>query len=436
MTNPSPAPKRDPLDRLLSLFSTVQSGEGVSAVLLALNIFILLALYYVLRTIREPLILNTPGGAEIKSYSSAGQAALFLLVVPLYGAFASRVNRLRLISWVTLFFILNLLIFAQFGSAGFAIGVPYYIWLGVFNMLMVAQFWGFANDLYSEEQGKRLFPIVGVGASLGAWIGALIAKYVYRPVGPFRLMVACAAALGLCILLTLWIHRREAGRAAAAKAKEASQPLEKRGGFQLILKSRYLLYVAILVFLLNWVNTLGGYLLDTFLTVTKDALPAAERGPFLGEFYGDYLSKINLLGFLFQTFLVSRLFKWIGVRGALFILPCIALGGYSILAVLPLVGIVKVAKILENSTDYSINNTVRHALYLPTAREAKYKAKAATDTFFVRSGDLMQAGVVYVGTSLGFSIANFAVVNIVLVVAWLGFAVLIYREHKRLTTIA
>src|SRR5687768_7412628 len=119
------------LDRFLSLFSVVHGGEGVSAVLLATNVFLLLGAYYVLKTVREPLILNQPGGAEVKSYASAGQALLFLLVMPLYSALASKVNRVKLIGGITAFFVLNLFLFSALGAAGMQIGVAYFLWVGI-----------------------------------------------------------------------------------------------------------------------------------------------------------------------------------------------------------------------------------------------------------------------------------------------------------------
>jgi AAA family ATP:ADP antiporter len=122
-----------------------------------------------------------------------------------------------------------------------------------------------------------------------------------------------------------------------------------------------------------------------------------------------------------------------GVRAALFILPTIALGGYSLMALLPLFAVVSWAKILENSADYSIQNTTRHALFLPTSRDAKYKAKQAIDSFFVRAGDLMQAVVVFVGTALAFTAQYYALLNVAFIVAWLLVAVGIAREHRRLT---
>jgi len=335
---------------------------------------------------------------------------------------------------VTAFFISNLAIFFALGTAGVGIGVPYFLWVGIFNMMVVAQFWAFANDIYSEEQGKRLFPIVGVGASLGAWVGSLSTKYMLEYLGPYQLMLVAAGLLTFCILLTWTVHRREAGRATPERAKQAEQPLDSKGGFQLVLRHRYLRLIALLVLLLNAVNSVGEYLLGRFVIASAQVLPAAERGKFIGQFYADYFSWVNLLGFLIQTFLVARLFKWIGVRGALFVLPLIAFSGYGILATIPILAIVRVAKILENATDYSLNNTVRHALFLPTSREEKYKGKAATDTFFVRLGDMLQAGIVLAGTQLSLSISNMAVANMVMVGVWLLVAVAIYREHKRLTT--
>jgi AAA family ATP:ADP antiporter len=125
--------------------------------------------------------------------------------------------------------------------------------------------------------------------------------------------------------------------------------------------------------------------------------------------------------------------KYIGVRGALFILPLVALGSYSLIAFLPIFSIVRIAKILENSTDYSINNTARHALFLPTSREAKYKAKQAIDTFFWRAGDMLQAVIVFAGLQLALSVRAFAAINLVLVLIWLALVVAIAREHKRRT---
>jgi AAA family ATP:ADP antiporter len=290
-------------------------------------------------------------------------------------------------------------------------------------------------------------PIVGVGSTLGAWVGSKAASELFAifdpAAAPYRLMLIAAAGLGACILLSNIINTRSARTADSRQAEKAAKPLGKEGGFKLVFSNRYLLLIAFLILLLNVVNTTGEFILGKVVTEqTTEAVAAQQLAPEqqeaeikqrIGVFYGDFFSYVNLLTFLMQSFLVSRLFKWIGVRGALFILPCIALGSYSLILTVPILGIIRIAKILENSTDYSIMNTTRHALFLPTSREAKYKAKAAIDTFFWRVGDMLQAGVVFVGTSLAFGTSQFALVNVGFVVIWLVIVVAIRREHKKIS---
>ena len=206
------------------------------------------------------------------------------------------------------------------------------------------------------------------------------------------------------------------------------------------MSSRYLMSIAALILLLNLVNTTGGFLLNSLIESTADAQVAAgtlatdqERTAFMQAYFADFYGSVNLLGLLIQMFLVSRIFKFLGVRGALFILPCIALGGYALLVALPMLQVVRIVKIAENSTDYSLMNTIRAALYLPTSQEVKYKAKQAIDTFVVRLGDMLQAGVVFVGLQLGFGIRNFATVLTFFCVLWIVMAISIYREHKRIS---
>jgi AAA family ATP:ADP antiporter len=431
-------PIKGRLDRMLSIFADVRAGEGAGALLMALNGFLILAASYLLKTVRETLIL-TEGGAEVKTYSAAGQAVLLLVVVPAYGAFASRVKRTQLINWVTLLFIFNLFLFAAIGAQGVQEGVVFYLWFGIFNVLVVAQFWAFANDLYTQAQGKRLFPIIGVGISIGALLGARAAAKLMHPLGPYGMMLVAAAILGATILITRVANRREIARGPKDKASDAEKPITGQGGFRLVTRDRYLLLIALLVVLLNVVNTSGEFLLGKMVIAEASrvagagAEAAAARKVFIGEFYGNFFSWVNLAGMLLQMFLVSRIFHYAGVGGALFILPLIAFSGYSSMCVVPALAIIRLVKILENATDYSIQNTAQQALFLPTSREAKYKAKAAIDTFFKRFGDVLAAAVVFAGTQLKLSLAAFAGITLSLTLVWLGVVVLIYREHARRT---
>ena len=150
------------------------------------------------------------------------------------------------------------------------------------------------------------------------------------------------------------------------------------------------------------------------------------------RFYGSFFANVNLLGLLLQMFAVSRLLPKIGVRGALYILPSISLVSYSMVGLVPVLGLVRWGKTLENATDYSIQNTLRQALFLPTSREAKYKAKAAIDTFFMRFGDVLQAGMVRLGAQFHLAFSGFAWVNVGLTLVWFYAVTRLAREHRRM----
>jgi ATP:ADP antiporter, AAA family len=425
------------LDRSLSVFTEVRAGEGVSALILAANGFYLLLFYSVMKVVRDALILSESGAAAA-SYTSAGMALLLLFFVPAYGAFASRVNRVWLVCGVTLFFASHLLIFYLIGQSGIHIGIAFYLWIGVFNMVAVAQFWAFANDLYSTDRGKRLFPILGMGANLGAFFGAGFATITFRAFGAYSLLLIAAAGLLVPVGLTIWVNRREQVVNQDVSPAEVERPVGGPGGFQLVLKDRYLFLIALLVLVFSLVNTLGGFMLSTLIVREAAAQIAAgtagglSQGALIGTMSGAVQTWVNLLAFLLQAFGVSRIFKHIGVRGALFILPIISLGAYTAIVFLPIFGVMRWTKVLENGTDYSINNTTRHALFLPTSRGAKYKAKQVIDAFFVRTGDLLQALVVFIGLQLAFTVRGFALVNVVLVGIWLALAIAIAREHRKL----
>lgn len=441
------------IHRILRIFTVIHPDEIPTVLLLTLTVFLLLAGYYILKPIREALILAGKG-AEIKSYLSGAIAILFIFVVKIFSSISSRVPRQKLIAWVTLFFISNLVIFYMLYLSGISlgtIGIIFYVWIGIFNLMIVAQFWGFANDLYTEEAGKRLFPIIMFGANFGALWGPKIHLWLLRPLGLYELMLLVGGILGICILLTLIIHKRDIKKPEntvtkksvqnESEKKEQEKPLKKGGGFRLVFKSKYLLYIAFLVLLLNFVNTNGEYVLGK--VIIHDATRALEMGTaggldkpeLISRLYANFYFIVNLIAVIFQLFLMSRIFKWFGVRGALFILPFIALGGYFFVAFGATLIIVKWAKTMENSTDYSVMNATRHALFLITSREAKYKAKAAIHTFFSRAGDVSSSLFVFVVvTFFAVKIENVAIFNIALILIWIILCILIARQHKKLST--
>ena len=420
-------------ERLLSPIAVVRRDEVASALLLTLIMFLILGAYYMLKTAREVFILGE-GGAEVKSYSAAGQALLLLALVPAYGAFASRVNRIQLVQWVTLFFASHLGLFLMALAAGWHVGVPYFLWLGIFNLMVIAQFWAFANDIYTPEQGKRLFPLIGVGSSLGAWVGSVRAGQIVTTLGTERLLLAGAIILVVCAFLARLAYRARPLREATPAD---DKPLEAGSGFGMIFSDRYLMLIATLTVLLNVINTSGEYLFGRYVVemanTTHGTGPeaAAARDAFIGGVYSRLFSTVNLVGFVLQMFVVSRVIKFLGVGNALFIHPIIALSGYLLMLRAPSLTAMAYLKVADNSVDYSLGNTTKQALWLPTSRAAKYKAKQAVDSFFVRAGDVVQAGFVFTGERLAFAVPAFASINVVLAGAWLGVVVLLNRQMRQ-----
>jgi AAA family ATP:ADP antiporter len=321
------------------------------------------------------------------------------------------------------------------------LGVPFYLWVGLFNVVLVAQFWAFANDVYTQKKGERLFGVIGIGGSLGAIIGALVAGRLFESVGPYSMMLISAACLAVTIVLTICVHRRETrstGTGAAEESVEAvEKPLAPGGGFSLVFKSRYLLMIALLVVISNCVNTTGEFILGKTVSQTAQAAtldsadPAAATKTYIGQFYADFFFWVNLIGAGLQVLIVSRLMQSRGAASILLLLPLIALGSYAMLAVLPILGLIRIAKIAENSVDYSIQNTARHALFLSTSREEKYKAKTAIDSFFWRIGDTLSGLLVLAGTLLALNVQSFAAVNVALTVVWLGVVFAIMRYARK-----
>lgn len=454
------------LDRVLRPFTDVRPGEGATALLLALNVFLLLACYYFIKPVREALILSGEG-AEVKSYAAAGQAVLLLGLVPVYGLLADRLPRRGLLNAVTVFFVACLVAFYALTQAGAPVGVPFFLWVGIFNLMIIAQFWSFANDVYTKDQGERLFPIIAFGGSLGAVLASVIASKLIPVIGVPQLLLVAAALLALGTVISNVVDARERAQhelhlpphlttaeIPAATGEYQIQMLEdakkltvslpgtgpatRRGTFRLVFEDRYLLLIAFLALVLNWVNTTGEYILSRTVEGAAQAAVAAgtARGlsvsEYIGEFYSQFFFAVNLVGLLVQLFVVSRVLKYFGVKVAVLVLPVVALFGYAILAFAPILALVRVVKIAENATDYSIQNTVRNVLFLPTSREQKYKAKQAIDSFFVRSGDVLSAVLVFVGTTmLGLSAMGFARVNLVLAAIWLLIALAIGREYVR-----
>ncbi len=426
-----------PVDRLLRIVAPVRPGEGLSALLLLVNVFVIMSSYYILKVLREPMIL-LGGGAELKAYASAGQSVLLLFLVPAFGYLASRVNRIQLLTTVQIIFTVCLVAFYALAQGKAPIGLAFYLWLGIFNMMVVSNFWAFANDLYTPEQGKRIFPIVGLGGSFGAVLGAFLPGWLQNAFGVEPLFLVASAGLVLSTVLYRLVDARERhdqdpqGLVKLLKP-EAKHPVGREGGFRLVLSDRYLRLMAVMVVVFTITNTTGEYVVSKL--VKEASATAANPGAYIGAFYSNFYGIVNLVSAFLQGLVVSRVLGVVGIRRSLWIMPIIVVLGWSGFLAASTLVMLRFIKIAENSVDYSLHNTVRQALYLPTSRESKYKAKAAIDTFFVRIGDVIAGiGLVYLLTEvMKLDVTAFAVINVALAIVWFVLILRVGKLHDERT---
>ena len=449
--------KPSSLERCLRIFTDVRAGEGTSALLMFANVFLILCAYYFIKPLREGWIavsdISGLSKMEVKAYSSFGQSLLLIPVVWFYGKLSDRYRRSDLITRSTLFCMSNMFIFWLIQPGFFIENLPYsgivfYLWVGMFGVFVVAQFWAYAADVYSEERGNRMFPLIAVGATSGAAFGSWLTEILVKSglFGTEWLILVAMIPLALSIVLSRMVDRRPQDQSTAVLT--ASGPVNEdsgRGAISIIFLSRFLLATALITLLLSWVNTNGENLLfrvvqeflkgqalkenisdpSALIVFTRDGTTA---------FYGDFYFWVNIMALFLQAFVASRLLKYGGFGVLLLTMPVVALVSYTAMAYIPILAIVKAMKIAENSTDYSINNTARNVLWLPVSAEMKYKGKPTIDSLFVRVGDGIAALTVLVGVQfLALSTQSFFILNVVLVCIWIIFAFVVIREHRRLS---
>jgi AAA family ATP:ADP antiporter len=368
--------KPAPAHTLWLVFGDVRRGEGSRVALFGLQIFLLLTAYYLLKTVREPLILLWGiwglKGDELKIYATSVQALLLLGLLPFYGVLAGRLRGLTLVRVTLIAFVASLAMFIVLGKLRVPIAAPFYMWLGIVGLLAV---------------------------------------------GIYGLMGLAAALYALSLVVVTFIEHTTRGPRALPEHSGPAAP-HTRGVFSLVMRDRYLVLIGVLLIVANLVNTQGEYILAATVKANAEQFPQAAREAMIGQFYGTFYSVVNTAGLVLQAFLVSRVLQHGGARLALFLLPLVALGSYTA---------------AENSMDYSIQSTVRQTLFLPTTREIKYKGKATIDTVSVRLGDMAAGGLVLLCLHVfGFSPRGFAIVNVVLIAAWLGIVAAIAHRHRGL----
>jgi AAA family ATP:ADP antiporter len=328
-------------------------------------------------------------------------------------------------------------------------GIAFYLWVGIFGVFVVAQFWAFVADLYDEKSGDRMLPLIAIGATAGAAFGSWMTQQLVDSEETVKksLLLVAIVPLAISIFLTRWADRKgPLGIDDTPSGPPTPTPMERRrGAMAVVLGSPYLFAVAGITLLLSWVNTNGENLLFRVVqeTLTSNAAASGVTGDVelleftrdgTTAFYGNFFFWVNVCALLLQAVVASRLLKYGGFAAILLAMPAIAFVSYTAMWFIPVLAVVKVMKIAENATDYSINNTARHVLWLPVTADMKYKGKPTIDTLFVRMGDGLAAVTVLVGVQfLDLSTQGFFGFTVGLVVLWVFGALRVVRLNAELS---
>ena len=414
-------------------------------------VFLMLSAFYVGKPVRESWLAVSVIGdltkIEVRALSGFLQSFVLIAMIPFYSKLYDKLPRGKLLVYVNVFFIMLFPVFWLLRPGFLAenipyIGVAFYVWIGIYAVAVVAQFWIFAADLYDENSGNRLFPLIALGASAGAVIGSLFTSYLMTSVklDTYSLLLIAPLVLAVATFILWRIDQKEVADALSGGDESDDPPDDPRSAWKIITGSRYILLIAVFIFMLNWIVTNGENILfaaiqDGIAQMDMSGLDAKEAEAAIGqataEFYAKIYFWVNLLGMLLQAFVVSRLLKYGGIAGVLLIPPFVSMASYGTMSTSGGLGVLTVAKTAENATNYSIANTARQILWLPVAKEALYKAKTAIDTTVYRAADALAAITVILGTRLlKMSVQGFLMLNLILIMVWFLVALLIVRERR------
>lgn len=441
--------------RLLQRVVDVKEDEVRGLVLSCAFYFFVLAGYYILRPIRDEIAVQS--GVRSLPWLFTGTAVLMFLVHPPFAALVVKLPRIRFISYTYRFFIANLLIFFALlkwgpGSSSIWLGRAFYWWVSVFNLFVVSVFWAFMADLFSNEQGRRMFGFMAVGGTLGAILGAATTAALAEVIGPVYLILISVVLLELAVQCVRLLSEMaelplsavveeagirigglpepEPGRGYAPRPPRAGtdQPIGGGvfAGITRVFSSPYLLGICAYMALYTTVATFL-YFQQTAI-VEQSIFDRAARTAFFAKID----LAVNVLTILTQIFLTGRFIKWLGVAVTLSLLPALCVLGFTGLGLWPFLGVLVVFQTLRRAGNYAVARPTREVLYTVVSREDKYKAKNFIDTFIYRGGDQVAAWVYGAFIWLGLSMSTLAFAAAPLCLIWLGVGYAIGRRQETL----
>jgi AAA family ATP:ADP antiporter len=387
--------------------------------------FALLAGYYVLRPLRDQM--GIAGGVKALAWMFTATFVTLLAAQPLYGALVARLPRARFIPIVYHFFVVNLALFwvlLTLGIEPVIVARVFFVWVSVFNLFAVAVFWSFMADLFSSEQGKRLFGFIGAGGTAGGLLGPAITIGLSVPLGPANLLLVAIVFLELAVFC---VHRLERS-ACAPQGPQRDERSVGGGAFAALpelIRSPYLLGVAAWVSLLSFGATIL-YFAQAHI-VAAAVHGAAEQT----RIFASIDLAVGLLTLATQVFATGRLLKRFGTGVAAGALPAVYVVGFAVLALAPSLVVVMVFQVVQRWMNFAIANPARQVFFTVIAREEKYKAKNLIDVVVYRGSDALYGWMFDSLQALGLELGAIALCALPVAAGWLVLSTALGRAQER-----
>ena len=419
-------------DNQKSSFMSVFEKEGAAFVWSFLYFFSLLTAYFILRPIRDAM--GIAGGTGSLAYLFSYTFFVMLAVMPIYGALVARFPRRKLILYIYSFFILNLVLFWYFFANNIAVDIiakVFFVWLSVFNVFVVSIFWSFMVDIFKTGDSQKLFGLIASGGTIGSIVGPLTVTFLIDRVGTESLLLISAAILVfsiLCVLRLTDLRKENISDAASVQPEPDEEKAIGGGvmaGFTGILKSRYLMGISTLVFLLSLTATFAYF----------------QQGALIYDGYPDTAERVKIFALIeryvsigaliFQVFISGPVISKYGVKVGIVILPIITVVGFALMTVSPTIGVFIIFQTMRRASEYGMFVPSRENLFSIVSREQKYKAKNFIDTAVFRGGDVVN-GWIYTGlnTAMGLSIGAIAMIGVPLAAIWGILAWRLGKTHE------
>ena len=386
--------------------------------------FTLLAGYYVLRPLRDEMAIA--GGLRALPWIVTAIFLTLLIAQPIYGALVARLPRAKFIPIVYHFFAFNLLAFwfaLTLGVGTVTVARIFFIWVGVFNLFAVAVFWSFMADLFTSEQGKRLFGFIGAGGTAGGLLGPTITIVLSGPLGPTNLLIVAIVFLELAVLC---VHRLEHATHAQAGPRPETRQV---GGSAFaaipeLIRSPYLIGVAF------WVSGLSFCATILYLEQAHIVAATVKGAGAQTRVFASIDLAVAILTLATQTFATAQLLKRISTGVAAASLPAVYIIGFIVLALSPGLATVMIVQIAQRWAHFAIANPARQIFYTVLGREEKYKAKNLIDVVVYRGSDAVYTWVYDSLQLLGLKLGGIALCAAPVAVGWLVLSLALGRSQE------